>query len=293
MFINKASNDPEKSEGLTTSLPMNNHSTTDNYHYRHQLHARARLRHFLHPNGTRIHIADSPLEAEHLRARLPSTTTDPTLSEPFTVCLSGSPEHLSAVQESQSHHEAWREELRGQHGEVWEQFAEVQRELDVLSAELRRVAARGVQLEGHFGRFGYDAKIRSYDEDRDESPGHLSGMSSPRNGSTGGGGEDEPPPLKLFKVPVVRQYFHKGILWRASSSEEVRSFELFVDLLYVGIIAINGDATAEHPTGYSLLKFISESILEALENMTRKHYIANENVQSPSLSPGRSGTTWP
>lgn len=62
--------------------------------------------------------------------------------------------------------------------------------------------------------------------------------------------------LKLFKTPVLRQYFHKGILWRASGSEEVQSFELFIDLLYVGIIAVNGDATAENPTGLSLLRFV-------------------------------------
>lgn len=54
----------------------------------------------------------------------------------------------------------------------------------------------------------------------------------------------------------MRQYFHKGILWRASGAEEVQSFELFVDLLYVGIIAVNGDATSEHPTGLSLLRFV-------------------------------------
>lgn len=34
------------------------------------------------------------------------------------------------------------------------------------------------------------------------------------------------------------------------------SFELFVDLLYVGIIAIIGDSAAEEPTSYGLLKFI-------------------------------------
>ena len=54
----------------------------------------------------------------------------------------------------------------------------------------------------------------------------------------------------------MRQYFHKGILWRASRSEEVQSFELFVDLLYVGILAINGDAVSEELTGQALLHFI-------------------------------------
>jgi hypothetical protein len=101
-------------------------------------------------------------------------------------------------------------------------------------------------LEGHFGRFGYSATFKSYDD---------GGEDSPLNEADGDG---EAPPLRLFKIPVVRQYFHKGILWRASGCKEVSSFELFVDLLYVGIIAINGDAAAEDPTVFALLKFISE-----------------------------------
>jgi low temperature requirement protein LtrA len=44
-------------------------------------------------------------------------------------------------------------------------------------------------------------------------------------------------------------------LWRASESTEVASFELFLDLLYVGILAINGDHAAEDPTGDELLRF--------------------------------------
>lgn len=62
--------------------------------------------------------------------------------------------------------------------------------------------------------------------------------------------------LKVWKRPVVRQYFHKGLLWRSSELQEVASYELFVDLLYVGIIAIIGDSAAEDPTGSGLLKFI-------------------------------------
>lgn len=55
--------------------------------------------------------------------------------------------------------------------------------------------------------------------------------------------------------PIVRQYFHKGLLWRASGTTEVASFELFVDLLYVGILAINGDHASEVPNGQELLRF--------------------------------------
>lgn len=59
----------------------------------------------------------------------------------------------------------------------------------------------------------------------------------------------------------MRQYFHKGLLWRASGTEEVASFELFVDLLYVGLIAIMGDTASEHPSGDSLLRFAIAFIL--------------------------------
>ncbi len=55
---------------------------------------------------------------------------------------------------------------------------------------------------------------------------------------------------------MVRQYFHKGLLWRSGRSGEVASFELFVDLLYVGVIDIIGEKAIHHPDGKSLLEFI-------------------------------------
>jgi hypothetical protein len=67
--------------------------------------------------------------------------------------------------------------------------------------------------------------------------------------------------LVFFKRPMMRQYFHKGLLWRGQDSQEVASFELFVDLFYVGIIAIAGDAAAEDPHGESLLKFVIVFVL--------------------------------
>jgi hypothetical protein len=62
-------------------------------------------------------------------------------------------------------------------------------------------------------------------------------------------------PMRFYQKPIVRQYFHKGLLWRAREAQEVASYELFIDLFYVGIIAITGDHAAEHPTGESLLHF--------------------------------------
>lgn len=68
-------------------------------------------------------------------------------------------------------------------------------------------------------------------------------------------------PMELFVKPIVRQYHHKGLIWRAPEAEEVRSYELFFDLIYVGIIAISGDAAAEQATGEALLRFSITFIL--------------------------------
>ena len=67
--------------------------------------------------------------------------------------------------------------------------------------------------------------------------------------------------MSLFKKPIIRQYFHKGLIWRASSLQEVASYELFVDLLYVGIIDISGEFAAEKASGQSLLEFAITFIL--------------------------------
>lgn len=62
--------------------------------------------------------------------------------------------------------------------------------------------------------------------------------------------------LKFWKRPVVRQYFHKGLLWRSKASGEVKSFELFIDLLYVGVIGAIGDTASEDAEGSKLLHYL-------------------------------------
>lgn len=61
--------------------------------------------------------------------------------------------------------------------------------------------------------------------------------------------------IPLYQTPLIRQYFHKGLLWRAPHAQQVASYELFTDLFYVGIIAISGDAAAEAASSTSLLHF--------------------------------------
>ena len=244
-----ASSDPEKTAGV--SVDNNTHFGA---HHPHLNHVRERLHHFIHPpSGKRIHVVESPQDEVNLRRKLEHARND----EEFDVYISGSAEHLDALRDAHIHHEDRRDQMRDEYRDMYDRFADVHYELDALSHELDRVTAQGVSLEAHFSKFGYDAHIKTYDDD--SSPSN-SGTTTPR-GSIGGKSDPKyekgyGKPLKLFKVPVVRQYFHKGTLWRSAGAEEVQSFELFVDLLYVGIIAINGDATSEEPTAHSLLQFI-------------------------------------
>ena len=61
--------------------------------------------------------------------------------------------------------------------------------------------------------------------------------------------------MQVWVRPIVRQYFHKGLLWRAQEAQEVASYELFIDLFYVAIIALSGDTASENATGEALLRF--------------------------------------
>jgi len=61
--------------------------------------------------------------------------------------------------------------------------------------------------------------------------------------------------MQVWQKPIIRQYFHKGLLWRAQEAQEVASYELFIDLFYVAIIATSGDTAAEDPTGRALVQF--------------------------------------
>lgn len=137
----------------------------------HGLRARERLRHFLHPDGRKIHIALSPTEAEQIRQTYHSNS-----AEHFDVVISGSKEHLDTLKTAQSHHAVRQGELRARHAEAYEHITHVNNELAAIADELNRVTTHGVSLEAHFGRFGYDAHVRSYDDDPYES-----GTATPRS----------------------------------------------------------------------------------------------------------------
>lgn len=113
-----------------------------NHHHHHipsESHAR-RLKHFVLPNGRRIHIATTPEEQARLLKEL--THEDP--NQNFDVLIQGTPEAHTVIRELHAHSEARRESLRLEHGDVYEQFEKVKEELDHLSGELNKITDHGV-----------------------------------------------------------------------------------------------------------------------------------------------------
>jgi low temperature requirement protein LtrA len=163
---------------------------------------------------------------------------------------------LQAVRELHAHHEARQGSLRERNPDLYDEFDGIKKELDALSNEFHLLTAHGVALDANFSKFGYSAHLRTKDV-VDSSDSSISGHAISRRTSHDWDAErSSVEGLKFWKRPVVRQYFHKGLLWRSGRSGEVASFELFIDLLYVGVIDIIGEKTIHHPTGKSLLEFI-------------------------------------
>lgn len=244
--MEKAATEPLKSPPRPPSLDVTHG----------HLHTGKRLRQLLRPNGRRIHIAATPEEHIRLTRILPNIEPD----DNFEIHLHGSVEHLEAVREIHAHHEERRIHLRTKHGDIYDEIEHVKMDLDALADELHHLTDHGVLLDANFSKFGYDATIRTKDpdssssslsNDRSSHEGHRDWNAERRKGQA----------LKFWKKPTVRQYFHKGHLWRSSEVEEVASFELFVDLLYVGIIAVVGDNAAQDATGFGLLRFAVTFIL--------------------------------
>ncbi|KAH0844286.1 hypothetical protein AYO21_00761 [Fonsecaea monophora] len=61
----------------------------------------------------------------------------------------------------------------------------------------------------------------------------------------------------LIKRPKALQWFHNGRLERESEEErQAGRFELFLDLLYVALVANFAEDLAEHPSGAELVKYL-------------------------------------
>lgn len=95
------------------------------------------------------------------------------------------------------------------------------------------ISQHAVQLDANFSKYGYSAHLRTHDAGESGTNSSASSMfdkdvwqAERKLGSF----------MHLYQKPIVRQYFHKGLLWRAKEAQEVASYELFIDLFYVGII---------------------------------------------------------
>lgn len=171
---------------------------------------------------------------------------------------------MEALREAHGHHEREREKLRTKYGDGYDHFERVHKELDSLSSELSALSDQSVQLDASFSKYGYSAHIRTKESPNASSANSLMGdVSGDERSSTRDWDAErhQGKTMQFFVRPVVRQYFHKGLLWRAQETAEVASYELFIDLFYVGILAITGDGAAEDPTGESLLKFVVTFIM--------------------------------
>ncbi len=180
--------------------------------------------------------------------------------------MHGSQEHQAFLRTSQQHHSSRREALRRRFGADFDEWERVAADLDAVDAQLERLADHSASLGSNFAKFGYSAHLRTYggDEPAPTPTPPLSRSPSTSSASIAGGADARAPwedrangtAPRLFRRPVIKQYFHRGLLWRASEETRVQSFELFFDLLYVGIIALNGDHASEDATGRELLRFV-------------------------------------
>lgn len=204
------------------------------------------LRELRFPSGRIVHVASSPEEHE----RMKKTVSNSPEGDNIDVCLHASDEHIAAIRDLHDHHATRQEQLRREHPEIYEEIEEILDHLAHLKTELHNVTTKDMTLDASFSKYGYDARLRA----KDNSPGSQSPF--PRSiTESSQDGREAAEQLMFWKRPVLRQYFHKGLLWRSGSSGEVASFELFVDLVYVGVIAALGDTAAEHPDGLSLLHY--------------------------------------
>ncbi|EOA88521.1 uncharacterized protein SETTUDRAFT_160398 [Exserohilum turcica Et28A] len=221
-------------------------------HYCHNCHHTGkRLRQFLRSDGRKVHIASSPDEANSMRRKL-STANE---KEGFELVVHGSPEHIEALRHTHAHHEDRHKQLQEQYGDLAQEFERVIRELDALSTELHMVSEHAVQLDASFSKYGYSAHLRTKDDAGSGADSVHSSGSELFDKDVWRAERKKGETMRFYQRPIVRQYFHKGLLWRAKEAQEVASYELFIDLFYVGIIAITGDSAAEHPSGESLLRF--------------------------------------
>jgi hypothetical protein len=61
---------------------------------------------------------------------------------------------------------------------------------------------------------------------------------------------------QFLQRPVLRQWLSHGKIYREASERQSSRFELFFDLLFVGIVHQIAEAAAEEPTGIGFAKYV-------------------------------------
>ncbi|KAH7040498.1 bacterial low temperature requirement A protein-domain-containing protein [Microdochium trichocladiopsis] len=180
------------------------------------------------------------------------------------IVVHGSSEHSAHLHSARRHHEARREEFARRFGADFDEWESTQSALDEVNRQLEGLVEHEAPsaLSANFDRFGYSATLKTYavHPGRESTPGSsrasLNGSDSDsgtlRNWDDTSGGRT----IRLFQRPVIKQYFHKGLLWRNSEQTEVMSFELFFELIYVGIIHYNGEHVADKTDALEIGRFI-------------------------------------
>lgn len=224
----------------------------------HHDHRRHRLHHPIHPSGKHVHIVHHPTEVEPKRLELAKDEKYSNSSHDYDVVIYGSPEHLSVIRDVQDHHLSRRDSLRQKNAELFEEFDELHDTLDHLSDELAFLTDHAVALDASFSKYGYHAHIRTKDDIEASS---LHSDSSAEVGSSENAAEARHKdrslePIRFWKTPTIRQYFHKGLLWRSARSGEVGTFELFTDLIYVGVIDYVGEVAVIHASASTFVHFV-------------------------------------
>ena len=61
---------------------------------------------------------------------------------------------------------------------------------------------------------------------------------------------------QFLQRPILRQWLYRGRIYREASMRQSSRFELFFDLLFVGLVHQIAEAAAEEPTGIGFLKYV-------------------------------------
>lgn len=173
---------------------------------------------FLLPDGRKVLVA-LPEDVDALRQRhAEAHNADPAIQ--IEVVVHGSDEHRQFVRQSKTHHETRRAQLRDRLGpDAVDELDNACAQLEALETQLRRIEAAAEENAGrlnpNFSKFGFHGKLRTF-TDEEEVDGEDGMVSSSRASSYSVGTEgkdDGADTMKLFKRPVIKQYFHRGLLW--------------------------------------------------------------------------------